>query len=317
VSSPEHNPSAWPTRPFRFVVTTTGAADRAGWAAQVREVEQLGYAGIMITDHVHQELAPLVALAYAADVSSTLRLGTYVLGNDFRVPVVLAKELATVDILSEGRLDVGVGAGWLESDYAQLGVPFDRGAVRVERFCEAVTILKAVLGGERLSFSGRYYDVETTDCGARAVQVPHPPILVGASRRALISFAASVADIVSITPSVTGLHAATDLLPSSMDTKIQWLRKAAGTRIGELEVNHVVWECLVTPRSRSVAVSLAGSLDVTPEEVFDVPTLLLGSVDEIVDQLHRRRERWGVSLVTIPLESMRSFAPVVERMTGK
>src|SRR3954466_10169006 len=185
-------------RPFRFGVQVTGPADAAGWVEQARRVEALGYSILTLPDHFTSQLAPLPALAVAAAVTTTLRVGALVHANDYKHPVVLAKELATLDVLSGGRVEIGLGAGWYEPDYRAAGLPFDPPGTRVARLVEGIAVLKAALAGGPCSFAGAHYTVAGYEGWPVPVQRPHPPLLLGGGGRRVLTLAAREADIVGI-----------------------------------------------------------------------------------------------------------------------
>ena len=291
---------------FYFSVSCTGAPTLGQWQEVVRSAEGCGYDSLLVTDHLHQDLAPLPALVAAAACTRTLRLGTFVLCQDLRNPAVLARELATVDVLTEGRLDIGIGAGWLDTDYTSAGLAFESGPVRFERFTETVEVLLGSVADPAFTFTGKHHRVGKVDGGARCIQSPRPPVLIGASRPKMLALAASRADIVNITAS-TREHFA----PASLDDKLKLVKDAAGERYARLRLGHVVWECLVTPRPDAVIGSFAGALGCTPEELVKNPAILIGSPEQLVEQLHERRELWNLTHVTIPQTSMASFASVI------
>ena len=292
-----------------FSVSCTGAPTLAAWRETVRATEDLGYDSLLLTDHLHQELAPLPALVAAAAWTRTLRLGTFVLCQDLRNPAVLARELASVDILTDGRLDVGLGAGWYESDYAAAGVAFDPGPVRFARFEETLAIVLGSLADPEFTFHGKFHRCSKVDGGARSIQKPRPPVLVGGSRRKMLTLAAQRAEHVNIVA-----DSPTDFAPAVLDEKVGWVRAAAGERFASLRFGHVVWECLVTPNPAPVVAAFSASLRCTPEELRQNPSLLVGSPSELVDVILARRERWGFNHVTIPQAAIASFAAVVAKL---
>lgn len=305
---------------FRFGVQAWRAASGEEWAAKARRIEDLGYSTLLMPDHFDDQLAPVPALAAAAAATSTLRLGTLVFDNDFRHPVVLAKEAATLDILSGGRLELGLGAGWMRSDYDRSGIAFDPPAARIRRLGESLRILKTLWNGEAVSFSGRHYKIDGLEGTPRPVQQPHPPILVGGGGRMLLSVAARHADIVGLNfalPSgavdrdatATGTAAATE-------EKVRWIREAAGERFPRLELNVTVFVVAVTNDRAHVTERIAGGFGVSPEEVLQVPHVLVGSVEQIVDDLQERRDRFGISYVVFSGEQHEAMAPVVARLAG-
>jgi probable F420-dependent oxidoreductase len=306
------------TPPFRFSAASGGEATLREWQEAAREVEALGYAALFVTDHIHQPLSPLPAVAAAAAVTTELRVGTYVLGQDLHHPVVLAKELASLDVLTDGRLEVGFGAGWLHADYTRTGIPYRDGPERAARFEEAFSVVKGALTTPDFSFAGKFFTFGEAGCVPPSVQRPHPPLLVGAARRRLLSFAAREADAVSFCLRSTkeGGMDEEDASPDSLDEKVGWVREAAGARAAELPLDHLLFECFVTPNPAPILEAFAAGMGMSPDRVRDVTCMLIGTTDEVVETLLERRERWGISEVRVPLLAARSFAPVVERLAG-
>lgn len=302
-------------RRFRFGVQLASATSAADWTAQVQRAESLGYSTVFIPDHFGDQLAPLPALAAAAAATSSIRVGTLVLDNDYRHPVVLAKELATVDLLSDGRLEIGIGSGWMRSDYDESGIPFDRPGVRVSRFEEGVHVLKGLLGPDPVTFAGDHYRVTNHQGAPRPVQQPHPPILIGAGKERMLRFAARQADIVGINPSADSgavdLDAAHAGRADVTDQKLAWVRDEAGDRFDELEINFLNFATIVTDDRDQVAESMAPIFDLDPEEVTSYPHALIGSTAQLAEELQVRRERWAASYVVVQAGSMEAFAPVV------
>src|SRR4051794_27509366 len=185
-------------RPFRFGVQTSSAPNRKAWVDLAIKAEANGYDVLTMPDHFGDQLAPIPALMTAADATTTLRIGALVHDNDYKHPVVLAKELATLDVLSEGRVEVGLGAGWMERDYRAAGLPFDRAAVRIDRFEEAIAVVKGMFGDEPFSFAGVHYTINDYDARPKPTQRPRPPLLIGGSGTRLLTIAAREADIVGI-----------------------------------------------------------------------------------------------------------------------
>ncbi len=307
-------------RKFRFGVQAWRAASGAEWAAKARRIEDLGYSTLLIPDHFDDQLAPVPALAAAAAATSTLRLGTLVLDNDFRHPAVLAKEAATIDVLSGGRLEFGLGAGWMGTDYDRSGIPFDPPAVRIRRLAESLRVIKSLWGAEAVSFSGRHFQVAGLEGTPRPLQSPHPPVLVGGGGRMLLSLAAREADIVGLNftlPSGAVDRAATATgTAAATEEKIGWIREAAGDRFPQLELNVTVFVVAVTNDRDHAADRIASGFGVSPQEVLQVPHVLIGSVEQMVDDLQERRERFGISYVVFSGEQHEAMAPVVARLAG-
>jgi probable F420-dependent oxidoreductase len=308
-------------RPFRFGIQLASARSGAEWAELARKAEDLGYATLFLPDHFGDQLAPLPALMAAADATRDLRVGSLVLDNDYKHPVVVAKEAATVDLLSDGRLELGLGAGWMASDYERSGIPMEPAAVRIDRLTEGVAVVKGLLGERSFSFQGTHYHVADMDGLPRPVQRPHPPLLIGGGGRRVLSFAAREADIVGINPAVRSgrvdIDAARDGVATTTDRKLAWVRDAAGDRYDDLEINILVYLCAVTDHRRATLDTMAPAFGLTPEELTEYPHAWVGSVDEICDQLVAARQRWDVSyLVVQGPEAMSAAAPIVARLAG-
>jgi probable F420-dependent oxidoreductase len=309
-------------RPFRFgaQIAHPPAATASSWAATARAVEDLGYATLCVPDHFDDQLAPIPALVAAAGATTTLRLGTLVLGNDYRHPVVVAKEAATLDVLSDGRLELGLGAGWQHSDYQRSGIPLDPPGRRIERFAEAVSVVKGLLAGEPFSFCGNHYRVQDLAGTPRPVQRPRPPIVIGGGGRRLLAVAGREADVVNVNfdlrAGVVGPELAATGTAAATTAKLAWLRETAGPRFGDLELGVTVFVAAVTADRASLAADLATAFGLTPEEVLASPHVLAGTVDQMVDDLRRRREELGFSYVVFSGTSYQAMAPVVERLAG-
>jgi probable F420-dependent oxidoreductase len=307
-------------RPFRFGVQEHSAPSATAWKAKARMVEALGYAALYLPDHFGDQPGPIAALMAAADATTTLRVGSLVFDNDYRHPVVLAKEAATLDLLSDGRFDLGLGAGWLASDYELSGIPFDPPGVRIDRMEEGLAIIKGLMAGGPFSFTGKHYRINSLEGHPTPVQKPHPPILLGGGGRRMLRLAAKEADIVNvnydlregrINPALvrTGLAGATD-------EKLAWVREAAGARIDRIELSVTIFFASITEDRRSLAAAVGRGFGADADDVLDTPHFLIGTVDEILDSLVQRRERYGISYVILPGDVAEAFAPVVERLSG-
>ena len=308
-------------KPFRFGVNARAAVVAGEWIALARKVEALGYSTLNLPDHLTERLAPMPALACAAAGTTRLRVGTLVLNNDFRHPVLLAREAATLDVESGGRFELGLGAGYMKVEYDQAGLPFERGGVRVERLGESLTLVKELFAGESVTFAGRHYRVTDHRIYPRPVQRPRPPILVGGNGPRLLTLAATEADIVGLTgitfaaggtrPDVTAFRAA------GVDDRVRLLREAAGARFEQLELNALVQRVILTEDRHAAAKDLAQRWPVlTAEDIMASPFVLLGTVDEIVAQLVARRARWSISYYVVFDDVVDAFAPVVDRLTA-
>jgi probable F420-dependent oxidoreductase len=311
-------------KPFRFGVNVRHAQSRAEWVEKARKIEDLGYSTLTAPDHLTDLMAPMPALVSAAEATKHLRVGTNVLNNDFRHPVLVAREAATIDLLTEGRLQLGLGAGSIRSEYEQAGLHFDRGRTRVERLSEAVAIIKGLLSGERVTFSGRHYRVTGHAIAPIPTQKPHPPILIGGNGPLLLALAAREADIVGLSGITfkSGGAAAPDLAGwtlSSVDERVQRIREIAGEeRYARLELNALVQRVVVTEDRHKAAEELTSRWpQLSSDDILQSPYVLIGTVDQMVEALTARRERWDISYYVVQEPYMDDFAPVVARLAGK
>lgn len=308
-------------RPFRFGVQLASARSGPEWAELARKAEDLGYSTLFVPDHFEDNLAPIPALMAAADATRTLRVGSLVLDNDYKHPVVTAKEAATIDLLSEGRLELGVGAGWMASDYDHAGIPMDEPAVRIERLAEGIAVLKGLFAEGPFSFEGRHYRIADLDGRPKPLQRPHPPLLVGGGGRRVLGLAAREADIIGVNPAVRGgrvtADAGRDGAAASTDRKLGWVREAAGDRYDDIEINFLIFACVVTEDRQSVIDNMAPLFGLEPGEVAEYPHAWFGTTEQICEHLLAGRERWDASyLVVQGVDAMTAAAPVVARLAG-
>ena len=255
---------------FRFGVQASTARTGAEWAEQARKIEGLGYSTLFMPDHfVDTDLAPMVALSFAAAATTTLRIGMLVLGNDYKHPAVVAKEAATLDVLSEGRLEFGLGAGWMTADYTALGLPYDSPGIRIARLGEALAVVKGAWGDGPFDFTGDHYTITEYDGLPKPVQQPRPPILVGGGGRKVLRMAGREADIVGINPILRageiGVEAARDTLGDSTRRKVEWIREGAGERFDELELQIRYFVASITDDPQALADAMAPAFGVDPE----------------------------------------------------
>ena len=305
-------------RPFRFAITATRAASGAEWRAKARRIEELGYDTLLITDHLTQQLAPVPAMAAALEATTRLRVGSYVFANDYRNPVLLAKELATLDVLSAGRVEVGLGAGWYQRDYEMLGLPYDPPAARVARLIEAVGIMDRLFLGDRVDASGAYYTVRGARLEPKPLQAPRPPLMIGAGGPRMLRFAARHADIVAINPrfDADGHPVIADVTAGAVERQVTRLRTAAGARFAELELNVFIVDAGVTDQPRSLFDALATRIKGAAAQLVDSPFFLYGSIADLRRQLLARRERLGITYIGLPDKAMEPFAPLVRELGG-
>lgn len=305
---------------LRFATQSGGVPSGAEWLERVRGLERIGYGTVAMPDHVvGGSWAPLPALAAAAIATSTIRLGTLVLANDFRNPLLLAREVATLDVLSGGRVEFGLGAGWLDRDYESLGISFDRGRVRVERLAEAVTLMKRLFAEEEVSFAGRYYRFDKARCQPRTVQRPRPPLLIAGGGPMLLGLAAKEADIAAVVPVVgrrgevredreVGLEATRE--------KVSYVRDAAGDRFGEIELSMFLDVVLTDDRDKAIA-EIAERRQVSRDRVASSVYGPIGTIDDVRAHILRMRDAVGVTYFCLRGPHVEELAPLVRELTGK
>jgi probable F420-dependent oxidoreductase len=308
-------------RPFRFGIQASKANTRDLWVDLARRSEGNGYSCLTMPDHFDDQLAPVPALMTAANVTTTLRVGALVWDNDYKHPAVLAKELATMDVLSDGRLELGIGAGWMISDYEQMGIPYDSAKVRIDRFVEGLKVIKGAMAEGPFSFSGDHYTITNYNGTPKPVQAPCPPILIGGGGKRVLSIAAREADIVGINATmsagVVGLHTFSTMTAEVVDEKVAIVREAAGARFNDIELNVRAFLVNITDDAKQAASGIASMLGVEQQMVEQSPFALVGPTSKIIDDLLERRERWGFSYVIVGAEDVESFAPVVAALNGK
>jgi len=310
-------------RTFRFAAQLSrppGDSPRA-WAEQARKAEDLGYSTLLMPDHFGEQLAPMPALMAAADATEHLRLGALVFDNDYRHPLILAKEAATLDLLSDGRLELGLGAGWMRSDYEQSGIAYDTPAVRVARFAEAVEIVTGLLSAEEpYSYKGEHYTITEATPYPRPRQRPRPPLIIGGGARRVLSIAARHAEIVSINVDLRagtgGAEAAPNASPAATRQKLAWVREAAGARFDDIEINTLIGFVVITDTAQAMAESLAPAFGLEPDDALHVPLALIGTLDEMAEELEWRRREYHMSYFSVEADAWEALAPVVQRLSG-
>lgn len=308
-------------RPFRFSIQCSSptAVDVDSWRTLARRCEDLGYSTMTVSDHLDEQVGPIAALMSAADATTTLRVGAMVFCNDFRHPVALAKEAATLDALSGGRFEFGLGAGWLQTDYDRAGITLDKASVRIARMDEALQVIKALWTGESVSFSGDHYRIEGLVGTPIPVQRPLP-VFVGGGGEKMLSLAGRHADIVGLNPTMsTGRIDASigsGATVEATERKLAWVRAAAGDRFDQLDIHTRVHLAMVTDDRMSIAEALAGGFGLTVDDALHSPHALVGTVEQLVDNLVERRERFGINVIGLPLDAMDQMAPVVARLAN-
>ena len=307
-------------RTFRFGVQLSTASSGEDWAALARKAEDLGYSTLFLPDHFGGQLAPVPAMMAAADATTDLRVGCLVFDNDYKHPVVLAKEVATIDVLSGGRVELGIGAGWMNSDYEQSGIPHDPAGVRIDRMEEGIAVLKGLFADGPTSFVGKHYEISGLDGQPKPVQRPHPPFLIGGGGKRVLSIAGREADIVGINPAIVSGNAdaaaAQNGAPEVTDQKLAWVRDAAGDRYADLEINMLIFATIITDDRAGTFEQMAPLFGLDPAVMDDYPHAIIGSTESICDDLQKRRDRWDVSYLVVQGDAMDALAPVVAKLAG-
>jgi probable F420-dependent oxidoreductase len=305
---------------FRFALQASGAASPAAWRDLARKTEDLGYSTLYVPDHLDDQWAPMIACAVAAEATTTLRVGTLVLDNDFRHPVVVAKEAATLDIASGGRFELGLGAGWMTTDYDQSGIPMDRPSVRVARLAESLEIMRTLWQTGTVTFTGEHYQVTDVKATPAPVTPGGPPLVIGGGSKRVLTLAGRYADIVSVVPSLAagriGQEVAAEAVADKYVERVRWARDAAGDRAGDLELQCWTVAVQVVPNANEVVEALASVFDLTPEQLRAAPLALIGTASEIVETLRKRREELGFSYIVVHEAEMDALAPVIAELAG-
>lgn len=307
------------TAPIRFSASL-GKIPTNQIIATAQRAEELGYYSVTIPDHLDDQPAPLIALTAAAASTSTIRFLPLVLANDYREPVILAKELATIDALSGGRLEVGLGAGWMTADYDFAGIENLSPGTRIRRLSESVDIITKLMAGEQVDVDGEFYSVHGTLGTPHAVQPDGVKVMLAGGKQKMLTLAGEKADIIGINPGLTAgvidERAGRDATLERTDQKIEWVREGAGDRFDSLIFQTRIHLAMITDDREAVAQEMAPLLGISTEEALASPHALVGSVDQVVDEVQRWRDRWGFSYVSINAEMMEDFAPVVEALNG-
>jgi probable F420-dependent oxidoreductase len=312
--------SQFPHRGFRFGVQVSKETSAKGWAELARRTEAAGYEVLTMPDHFTDQLAPVPALMAAASATTTLRVGALVFDNDYKHPVVLAKELATIDLLSDGRLDIGLGAGWMISDYEEAGMPYDSPKVRIDRFIEGVAVIRGAMAEGPFSFSGDHYTITNYNGQPKPVQA-RPPLLIGGGGKRVLTYAAREADIIGIngtlTAGVVGPEALSTMTAESVDEKVAIVAAAGAHRINDIEMNIRTFFVKVTNDRKATVDGISSMFGVDADMIDASPFALIGSVEECIEQLLERRERWGFSYTIVGAENIDECAPIVAALRGK
>jgi len=306
------------TQPFRFSVMASSAMDPGAWTALARRAEELGYDAFMVPDHLGRQLAPIAALATVAAATTRLRIAPFVFANDFRHPLILAGEAATLDLLSGGRLLLGMGAGWRVTDYRQLGLAYDEPRVRVDRLIESVGLVKRLMSGEVVTHTGSHYRLERARLAPLPAQRPHPPLIIGGGGPRMLRFAAREADVVGLLPQFDrrGRPIIAQATDAATRAKAELVREAAGTRWDSIDLNVLVFYAGLVGGRDGVVSSALNAAKAAAVSLVGTPYVLHGTPRGVRDLLLRRRERWGLNSYTIAAGSMESMAPIVAALGG-
>ncbi len=308
-------------RPFRFSVQASHLGAPEELRPLARRAEDAGVSVLTVADHITgEEVAPLTALMAVADATTDLRVGSLVFSNDYRHPVVLAREAATIDRLSGGRLEFGIGAGWMTTDYETTGMQLDRPGTRIERLEEALAVVEGAWSAQPFDFDGTHYQVQGLDVRPAPAQQPRPPIVIGGGGRRILELAGRRADVVHLNPrlaaGVIDERAGPSATEAATVEKLGWVRDAAGDRFDDLEIGARVHLAVVTDERDSLYDAMAGGFGLTPEEARRSPHALCGTVEQICDDLVERRETLGISAIGLSASSLDDMAPVIARLAG-
>ena len=310
-------------RPFRFGVTTASAGSRREWVDKARRVEALGYSTLTVPDHFPDRLATVPAVMSALDATERLRVGSWVFCNDFRHPALLYKEAATLDLLSDGRFELGIGAGWLKAEYDMTGIPFDPPGIRVRRMEEAVRVVKGLAAEEPFDFAGEHYRIAGLVGAPKPVQQPLPPLYIGGGGKRLLSFAAREADIVGVCAKALpqgGLDEV-DITAAAARRKLGWVRAAAAGRTSMPELNVLLYTFELTDNRAGAAERHAARFPgLTATDVLESPHILIGTAEQMAEDLRQRRDALGFSYIVVNTgvpAHLDQFAQVVALLAGQ
>jgi len=325
-------------KPFRFSVQSFNTDSPASWRELIAKTEALGYSTFFLADHFlsrgpamdatyhpPQLLAAVPAIAMALEQTRTLRVGCRVFCNDYHLPVILAKEAATLDYLSGGRLEFGIGAGWIRNEYEAVNLPFDAFPERLSRLAEFVHAYKAFMSGEPLDIDGESIRWSGFSGTPAPAQQPWPPLMIGGGSRKILEFAGREADIVSLNfnnrAGMLGPDGMASGLAGATARKIEWIKNGAGSRFGELELEIGAYNTIITDQQQPTAAAIGEALGMSAGDILSHPHCLIGSVDYICEELERRREAYGISYVAVLDDGennmVEAFAPVVARLAGR
>lgn len=325
-------------KPFRFSLQSFNTDSPANWRSLIQKTEDLGYSTFYLADHFLSEgpalestfhppqmLGAVPAIAMALEQTKTLRVGARVFCNDYRHPFMTAKEAATMDYLSEGRLEFGIGAGWIKNEYEAVNLPFDEFPERFSRFAEFVHAYKAFMSGQPLDLDGDFIKWSGFHGTPAPAQKPWPPLMIGGGSKKILEFAGAEADIVSLNfnnrAGMLGPDGMSSGLAAATAKKIQWIKNGAGERFKDIELEIGAYNTIITDHQQPTAAAIGEALGMSAEDILSHPHCLIGSVDFICEELERRREAYGISYIAVLDDGennmVEAFAPVVEKLAGK
>ena len=306
--------------PFRFGVQLSNASSGTSWRQLARTVEDLGYSTLFLPDHFGDQFGTIVALTVAAEATTELKVGSLVFGNDYRHPIVLAKEMATLDLMSAGRVEFGLGAGWMTTDYEQSGIPNDPPGVRISRMVESLSIIKSLWSTGTATMAGDHYTINDAVGAPLPHSRPNPKIIIGGGGKRILGIAAREADIVGVNMSLASGYAGREVLDSAtaeyFDQRIAWVREAAGERFDVLELQCLTFMVQIVPDRKDAIERLSSAMGVTAAQIEGSPIALVGTIEQISEQLIERRERFGFSYIVVHEAELEAFAPVVAALAG-
>lgn len=305
-------------RTIRFATQSGGPPTGAEWLARAKRLEDMGYSTLAMPDHmVGGAWSTMPALGAVAAVTNTLRLGNLVIDNDFRNPVVLAREFATLDVISDGRVEIGLGAGWFDRDYQGTGIPFDRGRTRVARLAEAVTLMKRLFTEDEVTFEGTYYRTTKSECRPKTVQQPRPPILIAAGGPQILELAGREAEIVAVIPPGAGVRpsALDDVAVAGVRRQLDVVREAAGPRFDEIELSCFIDVILTDDRDKTIA-ELAEKAKIDPAVPKTSIYRGIGTLDQVREHIIRVRRETGITYFCLRGPHVEELAPVVRDLAG-
>jgi probable F420-dependent oxidoreductase len=304
--------------PFRFGIQLKHAPNADAWRDQARKAEALGFSTLFLPDHFGEEWSPTVPLTVAASVTTTLKVGALVYDNDYRHPVVLARDIAAMDFLFPGRVEFGLGAGWMTTDYEQSGIVLDTPKVRIERMGEALDVMRQLWADDAVTYAGTHYNLKGARCFPRPASLGGPKVIVGGGGPKVLAMAAKHADIIGVNPELTsgvaGVEAAKTAIADRYLERIGWIREAAGERFESIELQVLGQIEQITDDREDFATKMAPLFGLSPADALKMPIVMAGTVDEICADLIERRETFGFSYIV--LHDMDAFAPVVARLAG-